>query len=213
MLFYRSPRNMISSTTPYFIYAHKCGNDVYVGFSVDPVKRWNEHYRSAMDPNCREKDSPFHSAIRRTGQSNIKHFIVSTAKTEREARDIEAAAIKYYSTLNVRPEFTTKSYSFEPLDKMTSFTALDLKPVSNAWGTRDDSDREWVTGKIVMERGSKRVVSIAGGKFPAGLKVECSRVSRQQFNVGDLVKIKVALTERDGSKHLVAAKTAELLRA
>ena len=212
MLFYTPKQTSISSFSKYYVYAHACGSEVYVGFAADPVKRWSEHYNGAYDKNSREYNSLFRAAIRKTSTSDIKHYLIASTKTEEEARDIEASAIEFYSTLNVRPEFVSKSFDFKPLSSFTQIKTLETKKNDHTewFSGRSDKDRHWVTGKIIIERSSKRVISLANDKFPAGLKIECSRSERSKFNSGDLVKVKVALSEKHGKQYLVAAKTATL---
>lgn len=74
------------------------------------------------------------------------------------------------------------------------------------------SQRIPVVGEIYVEFGRKRVRSISGQPFPAGLNIECDRKERIKFNPGDRVRIKVSMSEKaNGTQYLTAAKTAKLV--
>jgi len=201
----------------FVIYAHSCPGGVYVGMSSDPVKRWSEHTADASNANSPYFNDSLKKAIRAYKQ-NFQHYVIGLANLEKSARQKEASAIRFYGkNLNDRLEIEPESrdYGFRPIDsQIGNIEFLQAKSSSTSNSARQDSDRVLVVGEIYEEFGRKRVRTIAGQAFPAGLNIECSREERARFKPGDLVKIKVAMSEKaDGTKYLTAAKTSPLLPA
>jgi predicted GIY-YIG superfamily endonuclease len=197
----------------YCIYAHSCPEGIYVGLSEDPVKRWQEHCSDAFNESCQNYTDNFRVAIRKY-QSNFKHYILQTANVEKSAKNKEAEAIRFYSAaLNVKPETNSENsgFGYKPIvGQISRSVVLKKKGTEGAWYSRSDQDRKPVVAKVYTERSRKRLRSVSGSEFPSGLNVECSRKERERFNNGDLVKVNVALSEKNGKKYLVAAKTATL---
>lgn len=201
----------------FVIYAHECTKGLYIGYTSDPVKRWHEHFAEAMNELGSYYDDAFREAIR-FSQHGMKHYILAAANFEKAAKAKEAAAIVFYQpTLNMRkePNHETKDYGFRPIQgQLGRNVILDKKPSSKASVGRQDKDRKTVTAEIILEHGRKRLLSLPGSDFPEGLRVECARSEREKFNVGDRVKVNVALSEKpNGRKYLVASKTSKLTPA
>lgn len=199
----------------FLIYAHVCSDGIYIGMSIDPVKRWQEHCSDALNKSSHNYDDKLRIAIRRH-EKNFKHYIIGTAKFEKSARNKEAFAIRFYNAnLNMKLE-TIKSasdYYFRPIEgQIGENIRLAKKGRTGTHLSRADSDRETVIGEIYTEYGRKRLRVIEGQKFPSGMNIECSRSERSRFNNGDTVRVNVALSEKsNGTKYLVAAKTSKLI--
>ena len=201
----------------FVVYAHECTKGLYIGYTSDPVKRWQEHFAEAMNENGSYYDDAFREAIR-FSQHGMKHYILAVANFEKSAKSKEAAAIAFYRpSLNMRiePNRGDLDHDFRPIQGQLGLNViLDKKPSEKTSIGRQDRDRKTVTAEIIMEQGRKRLVSLAGPEFPAGLRVECARSEREKFNVGDRVKVNVALSEKpNGRSYLVAAKTSKLTPA
>ena len=201
----------------YVIYSHVCSEGVYVGMSSDPVKRWQEHLSDAFNKDSQYYDDKFRVAIRTCG-SAFTHYIVAVAALEKAARNKEAAAIEFYGDrLNMREErnYSDQDYGFRPIDNQISLdVVLEKKRSKGTSSGRDDSDRKTIIGEIYTQYGRKRLRSIDGQAFPAGMNIECPRDERARFNNGDKVRVNVAMSEKpNGTKYLVSAKTAKLVLA
>lgn len=200
----------------YVIYAHSCSEGVYVGMSSDPVKRWQEHYSDAFNKDSHHYNGKFRAAIRKCG-SNFTHYIVAIANSENDARNKEAAAIEYYGDqLNMIVEINhgDLDYGFNSIsNQIGQIVVLDKKESRGVFYSRDDSQRITVTGEIYFQEGRKRLRTITGQAFPSGMNIECPRDERARFNIGDKVRVNVALSTKRGTKYLVSAKTAKLVLA
>jgi hypothetical protein len=198
----------------YVVYALECPEGVYVGMSSDPVKRWQEHCADAFNKDSLHYNDELKAAIRKCGNT-FAHYIVAVASTEAAARSKEAAAIEYYGNrLNMIVETirSGRDYGFSPIGKQIGRTVfLEKKGTTGAWHPRNDSQRKTVIAEIYMSGGKKRLRTINGQPFRAGLNIECSESERAKFNVGDKVRVNVAMSEKRGTEYLVAAKTASLV--
>lgn len=200
----------------YVIYAHVCSEGVYVGMSVDPVKRWQEHYSDAFNKYSHNHDDKFKEAIRKCGDK-FAHYIVAVANSESLARKKEIAAISFYGDrLNIKLESNEipHDYIFNSIGKQMGISLiLEKKGSEGAFYSRTDSQRVTVIGEIYAYEGRKRLKTIEGQAFPAGMNIECPRDERSRFNVGDKVRVNVAMSQKSsGTKYLVAAKTAKLVK-
>jgi len=203
------------SSNKYVIYAHLCKSGVYVGVTNNPVKRWQEHVSDALNKDSHNYKDKFRESIRTLGSNTFKHYILAVSNSLEAAKSIEASAIRYYGkNLNTRNEIeiNNEDYDFSPLqNQIGTSLLLDKKGRTGATYSRDDSARRTITGEIYIENGRKRVRSIQGQPFPAGLNIECSRNEREKYNPGDKVRVNVAISEKsDGKQYLVAGKTSPL---
>ena len=200
----------------YLIYAHACSEGVYVGMSSDPVKRWQEHYGDAFNKYSHNYSDKFKEAIRKCS-NNFTHYIIGLASTESLARKKEAAAISFYGDrLNTILESSSlpNEYNFQSIGKQLGLNVfLEKKGTEGAYSSRTDAQRTTVTGEIYFQEGRKRLRTIEGQAFPAGMNIDCSKEERARFNVGDRVRVNVAMSQKsNGTKYLVAAKTAKLVK-
>lgn len=197
----------------FVVYGHQCLKGLYIGWSSDPVKRWQEHCEAARTPTSPYYDDRFRAAIRGFPQG-FKHYILAVASTEVAATRKEAAAIDYYQpTLNERPEYidTALDCGLRPIvGQIARVAFLESRRSRREVNHHTDRDRKAVIGEIFFDNGRKRVRAIAGQAFPAGLKIECPRSERERFGLGQLVRVKVALAYKDGTAYLVAGKNAVL---
>ena len=194
----------------YKIYAHSCPKGVYVGMAADPAERWKQHLLDAKNENSGSYTDDFKDAIRTFG-ARFKHYIVAVSDFEKAAKNKEAAAIEFYSDkLNMKREVITggRNYNFRPIGSEISQKITLSANNERVSVSRGDTERKPVIAEICFEKGRKRLRSISGQNFPAGLYVTCSKAERSRFNVGDRVRVNVALSE--DSKYLVAASTASL---
>ncbi|MCW5601376.1 GIY-YIG nuclease family protein [Nitrosomonas sp.] len=198
----------------YVIYGHYCKDGLYIGMTNDPVKRWQEHWSEAFNQHSRDYFHEFKAAIRENG-SNFDHLILQVADTQNSAKIKEAEAIYYYApSLNMKAEFnfSNDDFGYRPIDKQISkhiFLATRRENFGT-WYSRSDDDRIGVIAEIYYDKGRKRLRTVEGQYYPAGLNIECSRSEREKFKNGDLVKVDVALSVKNGTHYLVAAKTAVL---
>lgn len=204
------------SQAPFVIYMHTCDSGRYIGFSNDPVKRWQEHYSDAFNEHSHNTDDKFRDAIRKH-KNQFKHYIVAVAAFEASARKKEAVAIDFYNgNLNSRSEkiLEFRDYGFRKTEgQLEKALILSKKPSNRTSSERSDSDRKTIVAEIFLDGGRKRLRSTAGQAFPEGLSIECSREERNRFHVGDKVKVNVALSEKsNGTKYLTAAKTSILVK-
>jgi hypothetical protein len=56
-------------------------------------------------------------------------------------------------------------------------------------------------------RGGIRVRPVAGERFPAEMNVECSKKERERHPIGTRLRIRVKVTDRDGSNEFLMADT------
>ena len=199
----------------FLIYAHVCPSGTYIGVTNDPVKRWQEHCSDAFNKNSHNYDDQFRMEIRKY-KSNFNHYIIATANFEKTSRNKEASAIKFYEPeLNMKKETETEkqNYYYKKIEGQIGIKYfLEKKGRSGTNYSREDKERVTVTGEIYTEFGRKRLRTVNGQKFPAGMNIECSRSERSRFDNGDRVRINVAESKKaNGTKYLVSAKTAKLI--
>lgn len=177
----------------YVIYGHCCKEGLYIGMSNDPVKRGQEHWSEAFNPHSRDYFHEFKAAIRES-RGNFEHLILQVANTKNSAKNREAEAIYYYApSLNMKAEFNFSNdhFGYKPIDKQTPKHILlfTRRESFGSWYSRSDGDRTAVIAEIYSEKGRKRLRTIRGQYYPAGLNIECSSAERDKFNNGDLVKV------------------------
>ena len=203
--------NSVVNNANYFLYAHRShDNEVYVGISKCPVKRWNDHEIGASDPYCSHYGCPFYRKMRET--KAWTHYLLGVAQTEDEIRHMEAAAIAFYGTLNSRLEYTQKKFRFSPLNTATTQIHLGRMARNAVNHNRSDSDYEWINARIIWERNKKRVITTGNGSFAAGLMIQAGRADRDRFHVGDKVKIRGIMSSKHGSPFITVMKSATLER-
>lgn len=200
----------------YYIYAHKCISGTYVGMTTDPVKRLQQHFKEAFNEGSNYYNDKFKVAIR-TNRNNFKHYIVAVAGSEEIAKNKECSAIQFYSeNLNMRVEKSSgqRDYNFNKINDISGTSlVLDKNKSKQSENVKSNSDRSTVIGEIYLEQGRKRVKTIEGQAFPKGMNIACARDERAKFNVGDKVRVNVAITkgkvrEKD---FLRAANTSKLI--
>ncbi|MBD9354811.1 hypothetical protein [Methylomonas albis] len=104
--------------------------------------------------------------------------------------------------LNVKTEVskTHRDFDFSPFEKQIGINIdLEKRKSEGATVSRDDSQRQTVIGEIYIGEGRKRVRTIAGQPFPAGMNIEYSRSERDRFEVGNKVRVNVAFAENLGN--------------
>lgn len=192
------------------IYAHVLGSKMYIGYSNDPVQRWQDHVGDAFNSNCPNYDSRFKRAIRAHAGS-VRHLILAVANDEGLAMRKEAEAIRFYKpSLNTGATVSSdiKKFGYKCLkSQCPRIVILEKKPRSSASRARDDDERLPAIAEIYIGRNRKRLRSIENEYFEAGLHIECARSDREMFEVGDLVSVDVAVSYKpSGTKYLVAKK-------
>ncbi len=123
---------------------------------------------------------------------------------------MEAVAIHYYSDrLNMKNELvdtnSSNSYRFSPIGKQ--IITLEKESTGRQSYARKDSERQSVVAEIYQEHGRKRLRVIEGQPFTKGMNIRCDTKAREKFNLGDKVRIKVAVSKRGDTEFLEAAKT------
>lgn len=200
----------------FIVYAHQIGQAMYIGYSFDPVQRWNQHVSDAYDSYSPNHGSIFKAAIRSHGTKSFRHLILEVARSEEMARRKEAEAVRFYrpslnegATIGVgikkrrlRTLYEQEAYSFR----------LEKTKIIGSWKARSDADRSIAIAEVRIERRRKRLVSLRNQNFEAGLRIECSRAEREAFNEGDVVCLLVAESTRHERRYLVARKSSGIMR-
>lgn len=92
----KEQQNILKPDKRFCVYRHTSpSGKCYIGItSTNPIARWGKYGQ-------RYKDCPYiYHAILKYGWSNIKHEILFTDLTEKEAKNIEVYLIAYYKGLN-----------------------------------------------------------------------------------------------------------------
>lgn len=209
---YNLPAHENVAEYPYKVYAHVAGSDMYIGYSSDPVKRWEEHLRDAYDRTSPSYGEVFKRAIRKY-KRRFDHLILAVAKTEAEARQKEGGAVQFYRpslNLGATSLLCGKASDFGDLKEQSPrIVVLQKNPIYGTWRARTDGQRLPAIAKVVYEDRRNRLRTIKNEHFEAGLMIECSRAERKALREGDIVCIDAALSYRGGAKYLAAKKTAK----
>ena len=199
----------------FVVYGHECNDGLYIGFTNDPVKRWQEHYSNAFNKGYRDYDDLFRQAIR-AWRHNFKHYILAVAKSEDMAKIKEASAIQFYApALNMKIEkcSSDRDFGFRRINGQIFVPSILSKKAKTKQGNaRSDKDRVTVVGIVYRDLGRKRLKTIDGQPFPEGLKISCSKTELDKFEYGTKVKVKVSKMSREGTAFLKAATTALLTK-
>ena len=207
----------IVKNSKYIIYAHACPKGVYVGIATDPVERWQQHLNNAFNESSQYCNEKFKDAILAFG-NNFNHYIVAVSDFEKSAKNKEAAAIAFYSKqLNMRREINSggRNYNFQPIGSHITQKIMLGKRDRRVSVSRSGCERKTVIAVICFESGRKRLRTISGQVFPQGLYIQCPKDERERFDVGDKVRVNVAMSEnsKKGRNYLIAASTTRLVLA
>lgn len=79
----------------YYLYkiTNKINGKIYIGQTVQPNKRWNQHRNDAANPKI-----PFHYAIKKYGAQNFEFEIIATCKSQDDTNYIETLLVKQYNS-------------------------------------------------------------------------------------------------------------------
>lgn len=206
----------VVTNAKYVVYGHECPAGLYIGFTADPARRWQEHVRSASEKTDRNYNNNFKSAIRRYLEG-FKHFILAVASTEKAAQLREAAAIQFYKPkLNTREPSASREYSY-PFSALSSsiVSSCVMKPKTKKTelNVKSDSDRVTVEVIVFTEGDKKRLKTLKAAPFERVMNISCHKASLDEFPDGTVVKLKVA--PAGGPKrgtYLKAAHTASISR-
>jgi len=66
---------------------------IYIGQTVQPDKRWNQHRNDAANPKV-----PFHYAIKKYGAHNFEFEVIASCKNWEDANYIETELVKQYDS-------------------------------------------------------------------------------------------------------------------
>ncbi|WP_334058313.1 GIY-YIG nuclease family protein [Alteromonas sp. S005] len=185
----------VVTTAKYVVYGHECAAGLYIGYTVDPARRWQEHVRSASEKTDRNYNNNFKSAIRRSPEG-FKHFILAVASTEKAAQLREAAAIQFYKPkLNTREPSASCEYSY-PFRALSSsiVSSCVMKPKNKKTelNVKSDSDRVTVEAIVFTEGDKKRLKTLKAAPFERVMNISCHKASLDEFPNGTVVKLKVA---------------------
>ncbi|APD93962.1 hypothetical protein BM523_08160 [Alteromonas mediterranea] len=206
----------VVTTAKYVVYGHECAVGLYIGYTADPARRWQEHVKSAFEETDRNHNNSFKKAIRAHPQG-FKHFILAVASTDNIAQTKEAAAIRFYKPgLNTRElsALGEHHYTFRALNN-TIVSSLVIRPRSRKreLNTKSDSDRVTVEAIVFTQGERKRLKTLRAEPFNKIMNISCHKQSLDDFGDGTIVKLKVALAggEERGT-YLKAARTASITR-
>lgn len=73
---------------------------IYIGQTIDLVRRWDEHLRDAR--SVKRSNKPFYKAIIKYGENSFDLRIIQEVSSDREARDCEMYWIQYYRSNMIR---------------------------------------------------------------------------------------------------------------
>lgn len=193
---------------------HECVDGLYIGYSTNPARRWEEHVKSAFEETDRNHHNSFKNAIR-AHPEGFKHFILAVASTDSIAQTKEAAAIRFYKPrLNTREPSALGEhhYTFRALNN-TIVSSLVMRPRSQKkeQNTKSDSDRVTVEAIVSTQGERKRLKTLRVEPFEKIMNISCHKQPLDDFGDGTIVKLKVALAggEERGT-YLKAARTASI---
>ena len=72
---------------------NQINNKLYIGQSLDPKYRWNQHLKNSYDP-----EYPFQFAIRKYGFHNFIFEVIATCKSLNDANELEILLIDQYDS-------------------------------------------------------------------------------------------------------------------
>jgi len=81
----------------YYLYriTNKINDKIYIGQSIDPIRRWYEHKRSASSNSC----MIISRAIKKYGNNVFIFEVIATCKTYEDANEIETLLVSQYNSL------------------------------------------------------------------------------------------------------------------
>lgn len=96
-----------------YCYTNLINSKKYIGQTINPRQRFNQHKSSAFNPKDDEYEAPLHRAFRKYGFENFKYEVLAEAETIEELNKLEIYYISYYNTREL-------GYNIEPGEKNCS---------------------------------------------------------------------------------------------
>ena len=81
-----------------YCYTNLINGKKYVGQTINPTKRFNQHKSSAFNENDKDYDTPLHRAFRKYGYENFKYEILAEADSIEELNGLEIYYIAHLKT-------------------------------------------------------------------------------------------------------------------
>lgn len=199
----------------YVIYAHKCLRGLYIGYTEDPVRRWKEHERSALQKDDRNYKNAFKEAIRAFPQG-FKHYILATASNETCAKKKESSAIKFYKPeLNTKADYiaSERDYDFRELESgiLLSCVFKQKRKVQEN-NSRSDRDRVTVDAIVYKQGDRKRLKTIRAEPFKRVMNIACNKSALDNVEAGTVVQVKVSETAERAQKGYLRAANSTFIR-
>ena len=81
-----------------YCYTNLINGKKYIGQTINPKQRFNQHKSSAFNPKDIDYEAPLHRAFRKYGIENFKYEILAKAETIEELNKLEIYYISFYNT-------------------------------------------------------------------------------------------------------------------
>lgn len=81
-----------------YCYTNKITGTKYIGQTINPEERYNQHKSNAFNPNSREYNSTFHKKIRQYGWDNFIYEILEEIEDSTKLDEAEIKWIAYYDS-------------------------------------------------------------------------------------------------------------------
>ena len=76
-----------------YCYTNLINGKKYVGQTINPEKRYNQHKSSAFNEKDKDYNTPLHRAFRKYGYDNFKRTTIKIFDTEEEAYNFEKLVV------------------------------------------------------------------------------------------------------------------------
>lgn len=119
-----------------YCYTNLVNNKKYIGQTINPKQRFNQHKSSAFNENDNEYNSPLHRAFRKYGYENFKYDILIENEDIEVLNELEIYFIKKYNSQ------IPNGYNIEPGGKNCSKPKTQEHKEKLTWGQAELSLEE-----------------------------------------------------------------------
>jgi group I intron endonuclease len=154
----------------YHIYIHQniANLKIYVGYSNNPNRRWQETKRIAYDITHRSYPEPFYNAIRKNGWNNFTHQIIEEWDNKKDALEAEKFWISFFRS-NRKVYGPNYGYNLTDGGEGGHMKGHKMSPT-----TKEKLLQANIGKKHTQERETKRLKSRQGYKHSATTKKNIS---------------------------------------